>query len=56
MNYQGIVLRIIDLASERLNEWESDFINDIFAKNNYENLTLKQQNMIRKIQNKYLKF
>ena len=58
MNYLGILDNIIQLASDQLNDWETNFINDIW--NKYQDcpgqLTELQKKHIRKIQNKYLKF
>ena len=58
MNYQGILDNIIELAGHKLNDWEENFIDDIYNKyyNCTENLTDLQKHHIRKIQNKYLKY
>lgn len=58
MNYARIIDNIIELAHDKLNEWEMGFIDDIQTKyaNNYDRLTTKQKEMILKIQTRHLKY
>jgi hypothetical protein len=52
INYPGIVDNIIEFCSDKLNDWESNFINNLNEwKGEY---TEKQQAMILKINRKYL--
>jgi len=63
MNYQGIIDNIIDLAGDKMNDWEIGFVDSLFnklydskleIKTRYE-LTKKQKECLLKIQDKYLK-
>jgi len=57
MNYERIVDNIVTLASDKLNDWECGFIENMQRKiANEINLSEKEQDKIRGIQNKYLKY
>ena len=58
MNYEGILDNIIELAHDKLNDWEVGFIDDINTRycDNYDKLSSAQKENILKIQDKYLKF
>lgn len=52
-NYKGIIENVVELASNKLNEWENDFIESIQIQ--IYPLTENQKKIILKIQDKYLK-
>jgi hypothetical protein len=55
MKYDRILDNIKELASDKLNDWECGFIDDISMRDlNY--LTDKEKTKIREIQDKYLKY
>lgn len=57
MKYDRIVDNIATLASDKLNDWECGFIESMQGKiANGINLSEKEQDKIRSIQNKYLKY
>jgi len=55
LNYETIVNAIIETSSDKLNEWESGFIDDIFHAGLYNNLTDRQKDKIRDIHTRYCK-
>jgi len=51
-DFDAIIERIINLKSDELNEWESDFMNSVYTQD-YE-LTENQKNKILQIHRKYI--
>ena len=57
LNHRRILNNIVELASDRLNDWESSFIENLqnYLDNDFSEITGKQEKCLLKIQNKYLK-
>jgi hypothetical protein len=53
-NYKGIVERIVDLHSDKLNTWECDFINSVYGLSDYNLLSDRQKSKIVEIHRKYV--
>lgn len=51
-DFRNILQNIIDLKSDELNDWESDFVNSLFVQS--WPLTDKQKDIILKLNRKYL--
>ena len=59
LNHRKILNNIIELASDKLNDWESGFcesITEYFNRHPDTELTKKQEICLLKIQDKYLKY
>lgn len=56
MNYKAIIERIVETSQDHLNDWELDFISDMYDKHVSKNwnLTEGQQNKILQINRKVL--
>jgi hypothetical protein len=55
LNYEVIVSAIMETCSDKLNDWESGFIDGIFDLGAYTALTDLQKEKIREIHTKYCK-
>jgi len=55
LNYEIIVNAIMETCSDKLNDWESGFIDGIFSLKSYDMLTDLQKEKIREIHTKYCK-
>jgi len=53
MNYEAIVERLVDLNSDDFNDWESEFIHDLWYNRNFNDLSDRQKQKILEINNKY---
>lgn len=53
LNYGAIVQSLCEGYSDKMNEWESTFMNDMLLRNDYDNLTEAQKKKVREINRKY---
>lgn len=53
MNYEAIVERLMETKSDEFNEWESDFMNSMWHRGKYGNLSQPEKDKILEINNKY---